>query len=57
LRWPFFPSAYGKLTICESSYRLNVFGWVASEALKEDNAKAGDPGVGNYGITNYAPTF
>jgi len=32
------------------SYRLNAFGWVASQLLKEDNAKTGDEGVGNYGM-------
>jgi hypothetical protein len=31
-----------------NSYRLNVFGWVASELLKEDNLKAGDLGVDDY---------
>ena len=33
-----------------SSYRLGILGFLASSALKEDNAKAGDMGVGNYGI-------
>lgn len=31
------------------NYRLNGFGWMASDELKADNADAGDTGVGNYG--------
>jgi carboxylesterase type B len=31
------------------NYRLNGFGWMASDELKADNENAGDPGVGNYG--------
>src|SRR5258705_8366773 len=31
------------------NYRLNGFGWLASDELNADNEKAGDAGVGNYG--------
>jgi carboxylesterase type B len=32
------------------SYRLGAFGFLASDAIKEDNKASGDSGVGNYGI-------
>ncbi|KIY45143.1 alpha/beta-hydrolase [Fistulina hepatica ATCC 64428] len=32
------------------NYRLGLFGFAASSALREDNKAAGDDGVGNYGI-------
>jgi carboxylesterase type B len=32
------------------SYRLGAFGFLASDAIKEDNETSGDQGVGNYGI-------
>jgi carboxylesterase type B len=32
------------------NYRLGSLGWLASTELFEDNRKAGDKGVGNYGI-------
>ena len=34
------------------SYRLGLFGFGASELLREDNAAAGEEGVGNYGEQN-----
>jgi carboxylesterase type B len=39
-----------KPVIIESlNYRLNGFGWLASDELRADNEEAGDVGVGNYG--------
>ncbi|KAM0123529.1 hypothetical protein ACHAP3_011064 [Botrytis cinerea] len=32
------------------NYRLSAFGWLASEQLRQDNAKSGGTGVGNYGL-------
>ncbi|CZR65126.1 uncharacterized protein PAC_15026 [Phialocephala subalpina] len=32
------------------NYRLGAFGFLASDAIREDNEAAGDQGVGNYGI-------
>ena len=32
------------------SFRLGLLGFAASAALREDNAAAGDEGVGNYGM-------
>lgn len=32
------------------SYRLGAFGFLASEAIRDDNEKSGDGGAGNYGI-------
>ena len=32
-----------------SSFRLGLFGFGASELLREDNAASGEEGVGNYG--------
>jgi hypothetical protein len=32
------------------SYRLGAFGFLASDAIRQDNEAAGDQGFGNYGI-------
>lgn len=39
------------------SYRLGIFGFLASDALKEDNKAAGDEGVGNYGVRDQILAF
>ncbi|RAO73254.1 uncharacterized protein BHQ10_009266 [Talaromyces amestolkiae] len=39
------------------NYRLGIFGFLASDALKEDNKAAGDEGVGNYGVRDQILAF
>lgn len=39
------------------SYRLGAFGYLASKDIQEDNASAGDQGVGNYGIRDSVTAF
>ncbi|CDO71182.1 hypothetical protein BN946_scf184845.g52 [Trametes cinnabarina] len=47
------------VVIVSINYRLGLFGFAASPALRDDNKAAGDEGVGNYGKrppTPHAPT-
>ncbi|KAI5121800.1 hypothetical protein M0805_009792 [Coniferiporia weirii] len=38
------------VVVVSVNYRLGLFGFGASELLREDNAAAGEEGVGNYGL-------
>ncbi|RDL31820.1 Uncharacterized protein BP5553_09222 [Venustampulla echinocandica] len=39
------------------NYRLGIFGFLASEAIRQDNEAAGDKGVGNYGLRDQLLAF
>lgn len=43
--------------IVSNSYRLGIFGFLASADLRKDNDAAGDEGVGNYALRDQLLAF